>query len=127
VHVWIRNELGEYLIQQRALHLPKYPGIWATTAGYVIAGESSIHGAIRETQEELGLHLQPGQCRLFNQLKMKIQLEDIWLADVSRALVGVPQIGPEVAGWQWASKPQISQMIRESEFFAYSYFDSLPE
>jgi 8-oxo-dGTP diphosphatase len=52
VHVWIRDEAGAYLVQRRALDRPADPGIWATTVGYVLAGEDSLASAIRETSEE---------------------------------------------------------------------------
>lgn len=39
VHVWIRDEDNNYLIQQRALHLKSCPRVWCTTVGYVMSGE----------------------------------------------------------------------------------------
>ena len=60
VHVWIRDEAGRYLIQQRAHHLPDAPGIWAVTAGHLQAGEDSLAAALRETREEVGLALADG-------------------------------------------------------------------
>lgn len=126
VQVWIRNEAGEYLIQQRAAHLASSPGIWATTAGYVVANEDSIDGAIREVVEELGISLTPAQLRRFDRLKMPTRFEDIWMADVLRDALPL-LIGPEVADCKWASKHEIRQMISRGDFFAYSYFDQLPE
>lgn len=127
VHIWIRNENGEYLIQRRAMHLAVGPGVWATTVGYVLAGEDSIGGAIRETYEELGIRLSPTNFRRFGGLTMDHRIEDHWLADVSKQLIGAPTLGPEVMDWMWASKRQLRHMIDRSDFFAYRYFDNLPE
>lgn len=127
VQVWIRNETGDYLIQQRALNHRSAPGIWATTAGYVLAGETSIDGAIREVQEELGLTLPPDCLTRFLRLTMPIQLEDVWIAEVQSNAIGTPQIGPEVNAVQWASKHTIYAMIQESKFYSYSYIKSLPD
>jgi 8-oxo-dGTP pyrophosphatase MutT (NUDIX family) len=127
VHVWIRNEAGEYLIQQRALHLVSGPGMWATTVGYVLAGEESIAGAIRETIEELGIPLSPAQFKRHERLKWEKLIEDIWFVEVSRDGVGTPLLGPEVAAWKWASKHELREMISRGTFFRYSYFDALPE
>jgi 8-oxo-dGTP diphosphatase len=124
VQIWIRNEADEYLIQQRAPHLTS-PGIWATTAGYVTAGEASLSGAIREVEEELGLEISPDWMHLFQRLVMKIQIEDVWIADVSRESLGEPVVGSEVSAWKWASKAAIREMINQGEFFGYSYFESL--
>lgn len=126
VHVWIRNEIGEYLVQRRALHLLSGPGIWATTVGYVLAGEDSISGAIRETNEELGIQLLPASLKWFSRLVMDHRIEDHWLAEVSKQSIGEPAPGPEVIDWQWASKSQLQQMINRGEFFAYRYFETLP-
>lgn len=127
VQVWIRNERGEYLIQQRAPHLDSGPGIWATTAGYVLAGEESMAGAIREVREELGIQLLPASLRRFERLNMENRIEDIWLAEVPNDSINTPILGSEVTNWKWATKSEIRQMIRCGEFFAYSYFETLPE
>ncbi len=126
VQVWMRDEMGEYLVQQRALNHISAPGIWATTAGYVLAGEESISGAVREVEEELGLRLSTDDMRRLMRLRMENRIEDVWLAAVTKASTA-PVIGPEVADWKWASKAELQQMIRSGEFFAYSYFDELPE
>lgn len=127
VQVWIRDQTGEYLVQQRALHLASGAGVWATTAGYVVAGEDSISGAIREVNEELGLHLSPAQMQLFMRLITPNRIEDVWIADVAQQTLGLPQLGEEVNAWRWASKHALRQMISAGEFFGYSYFESLPE
>ena len=43
VHVWIRDEAGHYLIQQRALDRADAPGVWAVTAGHVQARRRQPH------------------------------------------------------------------------------------
>jgi 8-oxo-dGTP pyrophosphatase MutT (NUDIX family) len=127
VHVWVRNELGEYLIQQRAHDLASDPGAWATTAGYVLAGEESLAAALRETREELGLALPAGKLRRLERLTTDDRLEDLWLAEVDGQALGVPAAGPEVAGWKWVSKRGLRRLIGQGGFFAYSYFERLPE
>jgi 8-oxo-dGTP pyrophosphatase MutT (NUDIX family) len=127
VHVWIRNEIGEYLIQQRALHLESGPGVWATTVGYVLTGEDSLPAAIRETREELGIELQPAQLTRFDRHTLETRVEDVWMAFVSKQAAGAPVPGPEVAGWKWVSPAELAQLKDLGKFFAYSYFDNLPK
>lgn len=56
VHVWIRNEKGELLLQKRALTKDVYPGYWdISCAGHIDAGESPETAALRELSEELGV------------------------------------------------------------------------
>ena len=127
VHVWIRDEAGDYLVQQRAHDRANDPGVWATTAGYVQAGEDSLSAAVRETSEELGLRLLPAQLQRLQRHALDQRVEDVWLATVSRTRLGAPQPGPEVADWKWVSKAELADRVRRREFFAYSYLASLPE
>ena len=122
VHVWIRNEAGEYLVQKRAPHLASDPGIWATTVGYVMADEDSISGAIREVSEELGIQLPPERLRRLARHKMDNRIEDLWLAEVSTIAIGAPALGSEVSDWKWASMAELAKMVSRGDFFPYSYF-----
>ena len=125
VHVWIRNEAGDYLVQQRAQHLASDPGVWAATVGGVWAGEDSLSSAIREAKEELGVQLSPAHLRRFDRIKMDNRVEDLWLAEVSKDAIGTPRLGPDVADWKWASKAELERLVRRGDFFAYSYFGDL--
>ncbi len=126
VHVWIKDENDNYLIQQRALHLASGPGVWAVTVGYVQAGEESIAGAIREVKEELGIQLSPIHLQKFDRHTMENRVEDVWLAEVLRNSVQVSILKTEVADWKWVSKSELEQMINQGDFFKYSYFSDLP-
>lgn len=124
-HVWIQDENDNFLIQRRAFHLTSSPGVWATTVGYILAGEDSLAGAIREVQEELGIQLSPDQLRQFRRHTMGNHVEDIWLAKVVGNVIGVPGLGPDVADWKWISKVELEQMVNCGDFFRYSYLDEI--
>ncbi len=126
VHVWIRDETGAYLIQRRALDLAADPGVWAITAGYAQTGQDSLTTARRETREELGLALAPAQLRRWQRLPREDRLQDLWLAQVTRAALGPPALGPEVIDYAWATQPALRQRRSQGTFFPYSYFDQLP-
>ena len=125
VHVWIRDELGNYLIQQRAFHLVSGPGVWATTVGYVLAGEQSIAAAIREVQEELGIQISPSYLKRIDRHTLENRVEDVWLADVLSNSIGTPTLGTEVADYKWVSAVDLQQLVSQNVFFRYSYFDRL--
>lgn len=127
VHIWIRNERGDYLIQKRADHLEWLPGIWATTGGSVISGEGSLLGAIRETREELGLDLSPSNMTRLARLKKTDSFVDIWLVRVQTDELGPHAFGSEVSETKWRSRPDILRMIAAGEFYDYTYIDLLPE
>jgi 8-oxo-dGTP diphosphatase len=127
VHVWIRDENANYLIQQRSIHLTSDPGIWATTVGYVLAGEDSLTGAIREVEEELGIRLLPAQLSRFDRHTMENRVEDIWLAKILGGSMSMPILGPEAADWKWVSKAELEQMASRGDFFRYSYLSDILE
>lgn len=58
--VWLINKRGEVLIQRRSLQKPNWPGRWCCSAGGCVQhGETPLEAALRETQEELGITLDP--------------------------------------------------------------------
>jgi 8-oxo-dGTP pyrophosphatase MutT (NUDIX family) len=124
VHIWIKDKAGDFLIQQRAGHLTVGPGIWATTVGYIQAGEDSLAGAVREVEEELGLPLSPVQFQRFRRQALENRVEDIWLVIVARDAV-LPTPGPDVADWKWVSGEELAQLANRGDFFRYSYLDAL--
>jgi len=70
VHVWMRNALGELLLQKRASTKDTHPNLWdISSAGHLSAGDSSIQGAVREAMEELGLSIDPSKLHLLFTLK----------------------------------------------------------
>ncbi len=56
VWVFIKNDQNEILVQKRSTTKTENPGKWdMPAAGHVLAGETSLQGCVRETEEELGL------------------------------------------------------------------------
>ena len=121
VQVWIRDERNNYLIQQRGLHLQSGPGVWATTAGYVIAGEESVDAAIREVEEELGLQLSPSHIKRIDRHALDNRVEDVWMVEVIRNAIGTPVPGEEIADYRWLSREELEEWVNRGEFFKYSY------
>lgn len=54
--IWVTDENGDILLQQRGLSKKQNPGLWGpAAAGTVEVGETYESNAIKELQEELGL------------------------------------------------------------------------
>lgn len=54
VHIWIINDNKELLVQKRNPNKKTFPNLWAiSSAGHVLAGETSIKSGLRELKEEL--------------------------------------------------------------------------
>lgn len=127
-HIWVSDGAGNYLIQKRSATLAWQPGIWATTGGSVIAGEDSLHGALRETEEEIGIRLAPHQLTFLGRLIRHDTLSDTWMAHADAAQVAQVRLCPEVDEIAWRSLAGILDMVRRGEFFDYGqeYFGQLP-
>lgn len=62
VHIWIVNSKNEVLLQKRVRTKKTYPDMWGmSTEGHIIAGQTSLDGAQRELNEELGLTIAPAE------------------------------------------------------------------
>ena len=123
VHVWIKNNEGEYLISQRSADRPTFPFKWECVGGSVLKGETSLEGALRETEEEVGLLLSPADGRLvYSKVRDVVEgvrfgdIMDVWLfrydgpVDLGKALSN------EVAQTKWLKKDQIQELYNTGEF-----------
>ena len=71
VHIWIFNKSGEVLLQRRSPNKDSYPNMLdISCAGHLSAGDSSIDGALRELEEELGLYVDKEELKLFDNMKI---------------------------------------------------------
>lgn len=122
VHVWIRNSRGEYLISQRSADRPMHPLKWECVGGSVLKGENSLDGALRETREEVGLTLSPGDGSLVYSVTGRVvkgvpfsDIMDAWLfrydgpVDLDRATTD------EVAQTVWMKKEQIKELYDKGD------------
>jgi 8-oxo-dGTP pyrophosphatase MutT (NUDIX family) len=119
VQVWVKNVQGQYLIQQRADN-----GMWATTAGCVVAGETSQIGATRELTEELGIRATPHELRKVYQDTSRYALGTAWLLERDVADNEICIQAEEVIGTRWASEDVIRHMVDQGTFYDYgdTYF-----
>ncbi|MEI0604231.1 NUDIX domain-containing protein [Brachyspira alvinipulli] len=55
IHAWVVNNNDEVIITKRHESKRICPNMWECTEGSILAGESSVEGAVRELEEEIGL------------------------------------------------------------------------
>ncbi len=125
VHIWIVDFHGNILIQKRAKDLDWMPGVWAVTSGAVKKNETSIDAAIRQTGEELGLHLKSFNIVKLRSIKIKNQFTDIYLVPGSREDFLPVILGKHVADAFWTSWRGMTEMQNRNEFVYYEYLDEL--
>lgn len=118
VHVWIRNSKGEYLISQRSADRPTFPLMWECVGGSVTKGEDSLAGALRETQEEVGLTLSPGDGKLVHSVVGRIvngvkfaDILDVWLFEYDGPVSLEQATTQEVARVAWMTKDEIKELL----------------
>ena len=121
VHIWIRNSSGQYIIQQRNKASDRVPYQWACTAGAVQKNESSIEGAIRETQEEIGVHLTKEQFSLVHRYfvddKVANYIVDCYLVEADIELQDLTIDTVEVKDIMYKDMSGIKEMIRNNQFW----------
>lgn len=136
VHIWIRNDRDEYLVQQRNKITDRNPYQWAPTAGAVISGEDTISAAIRETEEEIGVILEPNELVYKDSLFIKNDrasyIIDIFQINKNIRLGGLQLNKREVKAVAYMTKKKIFEMMENNQFWdflslkpRYDYFTIL--
>lgn len=122
VHVWIRNSRGEYLISQRAADRPTYPLKWECVGGSVIKGEDSLHGALREVKEEVGISLPAESGRVvYTKTRGYVDgrrfndIMDVWLFEYDGDVDLANADTKEVADTRWLKTADIRKLYNDSE------------
>lgn len=122
VHVAIFNSNGEMLIQQRQKHKKLWPNLWdVTVGGSVIAGESSLKAAERETFEEIGYKLDLNNERPAFTIDFDEGFDDCYLVIKDLDIDKLVLQNEEVQAVKWATKEEIFKMIEEETFISYHF------
>lgn len=120
VHIWIKNAANQWLIQKRADNLEWSPGWWAATGGSVVAGEDSLTGAIRETEEEIGVTLKAEQLQHMERITRSDSIIDVWLAEAEVNLADCV-LEDAVTEIKWVSTDELKQMHHNHIFVDYRF------
>ena len=117
VHVWIKNNQGKYLISQRAKSRPAFPLMWECVGGSVLKGESSLQGALRETQEEVGVTLSASNGKLLfsNTRKQFNDIVDVWLFTYDGSVSFKNATTDEVEQTIWLDRNGIMRLKQENK------------
>ncbi len=131
VHVWIKNDKGEYLITKRTPNKPA-PNMWETTGGSAITGDSSLQAALREVREEIGIELNPANGKCLFKLKRQHydapDFVDVWLFNENVNLDNIIMQPDEVNDAKWTEPKVILSMIENGKFVdVFTYLDELFE
>ena len=65
IHAWVVNSNDEVILTKRHSSKNICPNMWECTEGSIVAGESSVEGAVRELKEEIGLNFEIDEAEFF--------------------------------------------------------------
>ncbi len=121
VHICLFNPQGQLLIQRRQLDKAGYPGLWdVTAAGSALAGETSAQAAARELFEEMGIRHDFTNERPAFTVNFPDGFDDVYLIQTPDiALSALRLQTQEVLDANWATLPQILQLLKEERFVPY--------
>ena len=126
VHVWVKRPDGKYLLTQRSAN-KGYPLMWEVSAGSAVAGDDSLHAALREVREETGLILQPENGRLVRTDKGSDVFADMWLFQQDFSLEDVILLEGETCDARAATKEDILQLAKAGKFVPVANLQELLE
>lgn len=124
VDVWMRRKDGRFLLTRRA-PTKGYPLMWETTGGSSASGESSLQAALREAEEEAGMHLNPQQGKLIYSYMRPDHFKDVWIFDHEAELDDVVLQEGETVDARLATVNEILELYRKNELVPYIYLEVL--
>lgn len=114
--VFILNDQGEIMMQQRALHKYHSPGLWTNTCcSHQQEGETNVQAAERRLKEEMGFSTRLEEAFSFI---YKAPFDNgLTEHEFDHVLIGyynqAPEINPtEVADWKWMSTEEIQHELK---------------
>ena len=79
VHIWVIREKEQgfdVLLQKRSAHKDSFPGCYdISSAGHMVAGDDYLETAVRELEEELGIHAREDQLQFIGTHRGQFEAE----------------------------------------------------
>ncbi len=124
IHFWIKNSVGDYLIQKRSEKASSQQHLWANTGGSAMSGETSLQALARESREEIGYKVPINEVKRIRRYIKNDSLIDIYLLEKD-VLLNECEIGDEVSEIRYASQKDIELLRETGQFWALDddYFD----
>ena len=119
MEVWIIDNQGRILVQQRSNQCELLPNIWCMTTGRMKAGEDSRQGCLREIAEELGIVVNDKDVQFIDRLIYRNMIWDIYMVRKDVDISELQLQRDEVAQVKWITPDEFRGMIEREETFVY--------
>ena len=113
VSIWMVDSRGNILLTLRDSVKESYPDHWENTGGSVLAGETSIHAAVRELEEETGIVAAESELRLIGTERTKDTFVDHYLLRRDLALADVRLQKDETVDAKWVTLSELDAMVAD--------------
>ena len=114
VCVWVYDGRGHLLLTRRAKG-KSFAGTWENSGGAVQAGETSRQAIARELFEETGIRAEESEFEWMCSDRDAHTIYDFYCLRRETPLKDIVLLPGETDGVQWASFPQIHEMIRSRQ------------
>jgi isopentenyl-diphosphate delta-isomerase type 1 len=118
--VFLYNQKGEILLQQRALHKKTWPGVWSNSCcGHVMLHESFEDAAARRVRYELGMRT-PKLEMILPEFRYRAEKDGVVENEICPVFVGFtdrePNANPlEVNATRWQSWDEFVSEVKQPE------------
>lgn len=119
--IWVINDQEQILLQQRLKTAKKMPNMWGTTAGGVLAGETSLDGALRELKEELGIIATKEELEFIGSNKRINDFVEVWLCKKNINESDLKLHPDEVQDAKWVSILEFENMLKNKTGISSGY------
>ena len=119
--IWIFHEDGRLMITRRHLKKDGYPGMWECTGGLVTTGESTFNTILRETEEEIGLKLEPHEITKVGTKLCGREYLDVFTAKTNVDISELTLQPTEVIDAKYVTWDELKAMRDSGEFISTIY------
>ncbi|AEV30092.1 isopentenyldiphosphate isomerase [Sphaerochaeta pleomorpha str. Grapes] len=115
VSIWTVNANNEILLTLRSPAKDLFPNYWETTAGAVLAGETSKQGAARELFEETGIVVSEDELVFLETNEKKNAFVDLFIAQKDIKCTDIVLQEGETVDAKWVSVHELERIIKRGE------------
>lgn len=109
--IWIINDEGKILVQQRLATAKKCPNMWETASGGATKGDTPLSGALRELEEELGIKANKDDIRFIGSFARVNDFVEVFLLESNISLDKLKLQDDEVQAAKWMTIEEFEKII----------------